>query len=117
LKWGISLVFGLAAVGAVFFQRDQRNAASGLFVTAGATGLLAAAARQGARSLRPLLFEPQPLRDVHVWWKEGSGNIILALNGSGLRKMVVTISAGEFDAAEGEAFVRALTAAKGSEAG
>jgi hypothetical protein len=116
LKWGVSLVFGLAAVGAVLYLRDRRKAAGGLFVTAGATGLLAAAARQGAISLGRILFEPQPLRDVRVSRKEDSGNITLALNGSGLRKMVVTIGADEFEAAEGAAFVRAVAAARGSEA-
>jgi len=116
LKWGVSLVFGLAAVGAVLYLRDRRKAAGGLFVTAGATGLLAAAARQGAISLRRILFEPQPVRDVRVWRKEDTGNITLALNGTGLRKMVVTIGVDEFEAAEGATFVRAVAAARGSEA-
>jgi hypothetical protein len=115
LKWGVSLVFGLAAVGAVLFVRDRRRAAGGLFVTAGATGLLAAAARRGAHSLRPLLFQPLPVREVYVWRREGAGNITFALRGSGLRKMIVSLRADEFDAAEGKAFVRAVIRARESE--
>jgi hypothetical protein len=56
-----------------------------------------------------------PVREVYVWRREGAGNITFALRGSGLRKMIVSLRADEFDAAEGKAFVRAVIRARESE--
>jgi hypothetical protein len=115
LKWGTSLIVGLAAVGAGLFLRGRRGAAYGLFGASAVTGAAAYAARGYAHTLAPWLLSPLPLDQVRIARHAASGGIRVVLDAGGLRKMVALISPSDFDPVEGDNFLRAISRARSGE--
>jgi len=108
LKWGTSLVAGIAALGATAYWRGRRSTAYGLFATAALTGVAAFAGRRLVRSLEVWLLSPLPVEQVLVSDDAKTGGLRVTLNGGGIRRLIVQIGPGEFDRAEAETFMTAL---------
>lgn len=111
LKWGTTLVVGLAALGAGLFRRGSRSAAYTVFAASGLTGVGAFAARRYVRSLEDWLLSPLPLDQVQITPDVASGGIRVYLNGGGMRKLVAVISPTDFNRADADAFLLALKSA------
>lgn len=112
LSWGVTALYGLAAVGAALWYGDKRNAAGTAFVAAGSVGALGAAIRGGARQIASGLERPRPLSEIRLH-PGNDGGMTVGLFGRRLNKILFTIRPDEFDPDEAEAFVRAVEAAKG----
>jgi hypothetical protein len=108
LKWGTSLVVGLAALGTAAFWKGRRGAAYGLFAAAGLMGVGAFTGRRYARALEAWLLEPMPLEQVRIADDPATGGLRVILNGGGLRRLILQIGPKEFDRSEAEAFMTAL---------
>lgn len=115
LKWGTSLVVGMAALGAGLFLRGKRGRAFGLFAVSGLSGAGAYALRSYARSLEPWLLGPLPLASVQITNDTADRAIRIVLNGGGLKKLVVSIGMNEYDPEEADTFLLALSRARTAE--
>ena len=110
-RWGVTAVYGLAALGAALWCKDRKNAAGTAFAGAGGVGVLGYLVRNGTRQIAASLETPRPLSEVRLL-PGNDGGITVALLGRRLNKILFTLGAGEFDADEAEAFLNAVDAAR-----
>ncbi|GAB4463790.1 MAG: hypothetical protein OHK0029_33020 [Armatimonadaceae bacterium] len=64
LKWGASLVVGLAALGAAFYVRRNIKFAWGFFLLSGLSGLVARKTRAETRRWQSRLLSPLPVAEI-----------------------------------------------------
>lgn len=112
LKWGTSLVVGLAAAGAALFVKNRKPAGFILFGLAAGAAAAAYEARNYAARLASVLHTPQKISDVRIHQNESTGNISFVIEKPGLRKITVTLAADEFRANEGKTFIEAVVRAQ-----
>nr|CAA9285131.1 hypothetical protein AVDCRST_MAG63-3932 [uncultured Armatimonadetes bacterium] len=111
VKWGVSLLMGLAAVGGLLFWRGRRPAGYALFGTAAVTGVGAALVRRGARALPGTLLEPHPVAAVTLL-PEAAGALNVQMNGDWPGKLALKFEDGDYDPGEALAFQALVDQAK-----
>lgn len=114
LKWGASLVVGLAGLGAFLYLRGKRPAGWALFGLSGAAGLLAGAVRGGALRIDQAMFGPHPARITDLKHLENGGIAIGVKSETSLPPWTITLSPDQFDRGEAERFVQAVDMFKGA---
>ena len=103
VKWGVSLLMGLAAGGGLLFWRGSRPAGYALFGTAVATGVGAALVRRGARALPRTLLEPHPVTAVNLL-PDAAGALSIQMNGDWPGKLALKFEDGDYDPGEAHTF-------------
>ena len=107
LKWGTSLVVGLAAVGTALFWRRQRGPAYAVFAASGLSGAGAFAARYLVRSLDSFVLLPVPREQVRIT-PDLSGGLRILIDGGGVKKFLIPMTANQFDPGKADAFIKSL---------
>lgn len=107
LKWGASLVIGLAAVGAAAYTRGWRPVGWAFFGLSGFSGLFGRSIRRSARDWSTVAFTPHPLEKA-VLTTEADGALQVVIAGSpNTPPWTLRLDPGEFDPSAAIAFRRA----------
>jgi hypothetical protein len=114
LKWGTTLIVGLAAVGGTLVYRGRRVGGYAFLGASGVTGVGANVLRRFLRRFQATFAEPFPADELTVQTEPETGALTLTRRLPGARhgSYTVKLQLGEFDAAEADAFITALAKVK-----
>lgn len=110
VKWGASLIVGLATLGALFRLRRRHTLSGMLFALSGASGVLARRAKREAERWPRQAFAPVPAGQVTLT-PDSSGKLVVHLRlAPPAPPYTLTLAPGEFDPNEARRFANALQA-------
>jgi hypothetical protein len=108
LKWGTSLVVGLAAAGTAAYMRGWRPVGWAFFGLSGLSGVLGRNVRRAAQNWETIAFEPHPLDKVMLSPEPDSALRLELAGSTDAPPWTLRLEPGEFDAAAANRFLRAV---------
>gem|GEM_PF-3868165 len=106
LKWGTSLVTGIAAVGAFCYVREQKPLAYLCFGLSAVTGFVGRSVRGSVRNWESLLFSPIPAKQVRLTLTDDSLRLDFFPPHATPLPGILQLDSREFDFGDAVAFVQ-----------